>query len=83
MQTLVFNTLTKTAKLYLNKAQDSEILYEFTNVPTVKVEDGWVTLEGDLPWNFEKEAAKKAVNNLAGVKGVTNNIKIKSEFVKI
>lgn len=46
---------------------------------TVKVEDGWVTLEGELPWNYQKEAAKNAVNYLAGVKGVTNNIKIKSE----
>jgi len=46
---------------------------------TVKVEDGWVTLEGELPWNFQKDAAKSAVNYLTGVKGVTNNIKIKSE----
>lgn len=46
---------------------------------TVKVEDGWVTLEGELAWNYQKEAAKDAVNYLAGVKGVTNNIKIKSE----
>jgi osmotically-inducible protein OsmY len=46
---------------------------------TVKVEDGWVTLEGELPWNYQKEAAKSAVNYLMGVKGVTNNIKIKSE----
>jgi osmotically-inducible protein OsmY len=46
---------------------------------TVKVEDGWVTLEGQLPWDFQREAAKSAVNFLSGVKGVTNNIKIKSE----
>jgi osmotically-inducible protein OsmY len=46
---------------------------------TVKVEDGWVTLEGELPWNYQKDAAKNAVNYLTGVKGVTNNIKIKSE----
>ena len=46
---------------------------------TVKVEDGWVTLEGDLPWNYQKEAAKSAVNHLMGVKGVSNNINIKSE----
>jgi osmotically-inducible protein OsmY len=46
---------------------------------TVKVETGWVTLEGELPWNFQKEAAKNAINYLTGVKGVTNNIKIKSE----
>ncbi|MDQ0478239.1 BON domain-containing protein [Chryseobacterium sp. MDT2-18] len=46
---------------------------------SVKVEDGWVTLEGELPWNFEKEAASNAVKYLTGVKGVINNIKIKSE----
>lgn len=46
---------------------------------TVKVEDGWVTLEGELTWNYQKDAAKYAVNYLAGVKGVTNNITIKSE----
>ena len=46
---------------------------------TIKVEDGWVTLEGELPWNYQKEAAKNAINWLTGVKGVTNNIKIKSE----
>ena len=47
---------------------------------TVKVEDGWVTLEGELPWNYQREAAKNAVRFLTGVKGVTNNIKIKSEI---
>jgi osmotically-inducible protein OsmY len=46
---------------------------------SVKVENGWVTLEGELHWNYQREAAKNAVNYLSGVKGVTNNIKIKSE----
>ncbi len=46
---------------------------------TVKVEDGWVTLEGELPWNYQKEEAKGCVNYLRGVKGVTNNIVIKAE----
>lgn len=46
---------------------------------TVKVEDGWVTLGGELAWNYQREAAKSAVNFLTGVKGVTNAIKIKSE----
>jgi osmotically-inducible protein OsmY len=45
----------------------------------VKVENGWVTLDGELPWNFQREAAKNAVSNLNGVKGVSNNIKIKSD----
>jgi osmotically-inducible protein OsmY len=46
---------------------------------TVKVEKGWVTLDGELPWNYQRDAAKSAVSYLTGVKGVTNNIKIKSE----
>ena len=46
---------------------------------TVKVEDGWVTLDGELYWNYQKNAAKNAINYLSGVKGVSNNIKIKSE----
>jgi osmotically-inducible protein OsmY len=44
----------------------------------VTVEDGWVTLDGELTWNYQKESAKSVVKFLQGVKGVTNNIKIKS-----
>ncbi|MCP9768724.1 BON domain-containing protein [Lacihabitans sp. LS3-19] len=46
---------------------------------TVKVENGWITLDGELQWNYQKDAAKNAVNYLMGVRGVTNNIKIKAE----
>jgi osmotically-inducible protein OsmY len=45
----------------------------------VKVEAGWVTLTGELNWHYQKEAAKDAIKSLMGVKGVTNNITIKSE----
>jgi osmotically-inducible protein OsmY len=45
----------------------------------VNVENGWVTLEGELEWNYQKEAAKKAISALMGVKGVSNNITIKSD----
>jgi len=45
----------------------------------VKVEDGWITLSGELTWNYQKEAAKDAIRYLTGVTGVTNKITIKSE----
>jgi osmotically-inducible protein OsmY len=45
----------------------------------VKVENGWITLDGELPWNYQREAAKDAINYLTGVKGVTNNIMVKPE----
>jgi osmotically-inducible protein OsmY len=47
---------------------------------TIKVENGWVTLEGELPWNYQKDAAKNALVFLQGVKGVSNNIKVKSNI---
>lgn len=45
----------------------------------VNVINGYVTLSGEVEWNYQKEAAKEAVTNLIGVKGVTNSITIKSQ----
>lgn len=49
------------------------------NIVKVKVECGWVTLEGEVKWNFQKESVKKAIKNLDGVVGVTSLITIRSE----
>ena len=43
----------------------------------VTVSDGWITLEGDVEWQFQREAAETAVRHLVGVKGVINLITIK------
>ena len=45
----------------------------------VKVERGWVTLEGDVNWYFQREAAERSVRSLTGVKGVTNLITVKAK----
>jgi hypothetical protein len=39
MQTLIFNTTTKTAKLYEGIAEKSDLIVHFSDVPTVKVMD--------------------------------------------
>jgi osmotically-inducible protein OsmY len=41
-----------------------------------QVEDGWVTLEGEVVWNYQREAAFDIAKYQDGVKGVTNNITI-------
>jgi len=41
------------------------------------VEKGWITLTGEVDWNYQKTAADHAVHRLMGVLGVTNDIKIK------
>ena len=74
------------------KKNDGEIATEVLNalklswqIPNdkiqVKVEADWVTLEGELSWNYQKEIAKRIATNLVDVKWVTNNITIRSERV--
>lgn len=43
----------------------------------IKVEKGVVTLNGDVEWFFQKDAARRAVATLTGVKWVTNMINVK------
>ena len=72
-----------------SRKSDTEIAHEVVDalkanwVPDgkvkVQVENGWVKLEGELQWNFQKDAAKNAVKPLLGVIGVSNDIKIKAE----
>jgi osmotically-inducible protein OsmY len=45
----------------------------------VRVENGWVTLEGDLPWNYQKQAATAAIRPIEGIKAFTNDIRIQPE----
>jgi osmotically-inducible protein OsmY len=40
----------------------------------VKVDDGWLTLKGDVSYQFESDAAYNEVASLYGVLGVTNEI---------
>lgn len=47
----------------------------------VKVDNGWVYLNGNVEWEYEKRTAESAIKNLLGVRGVTNNITIKSKFI--
>jgi osmotically-inducible protein OsmY len=45
----------------------------------VTVSKGWVTLEGEVDWAFEREDAERVVRRLTGVRGVTNLIRVKQK----
>jgi osmotically-inducible protein OsmY len=53
-----------------------------TSIPddrlAVRVEDGWVTLDGEVDWYFQKEAAGHAVRHLMGVRGMWDLITVKA-----
>jgi osmotically-inducible protein OsmY len=42
----------------------------------VTVSEGWVKLEGDLEWHFQRERAEEAARRVKGVKSVINSIKL-------
>ena len=51
------------------------------SIPTDKikatVKNGWVTLEGTVDWQYQKNLAESSAKKLKGVLGVTNNIQVK------
>jgi osmotically-inducible protein OsmY len=49
----------------------------------VTVQKGWVTLTGEVNWQYQKEAAVDAVRKLSGVTGVHDCISIKPQTVHV
>ena len=47
----------------------------------VTVSKGWVTLKGDVEWQFQKEDAERVVRRLSGVRGVTNLIVVRPRLL--
>ena len=52
-----------------------------TTVPAdavkVEVEDGWITLTGEVEWHYQRDAAENMIRGLRGVVGITNLTTIK------
>lgn len=71
----------------IHKRPDAEIATSVVNglkwhvwIPShvqAVVENGWVTLNGEVTWGFQRKAAEDAVRFQSGVKGVSNNITLK------
>jgi osmotically-inducible protein OsmY len=45
------------------------------------VSNGWVRLEGTVEWRYQRDAALRAIRNIAGIRGVTNDIVVKPQPV--
>jgi osmotically-inducible protein OsmY len=57
-------------------ALQTELPYSSDHIKVV-AKGGWLTLEGEVEWNYARERAENAVRRIRGVKGVTNSISIK------
>jgi osmotically-inducible protein OsmY len=58
------------------------VLKQHTSIPDenikIKVEDGIITLEGQVDWYYQRKLAEEAIQGLAGIRGIVNNLIIKS-----
>ena len=73
-----------------SKRTDAEIATSASNVlqwmtylsidaVKVQVENGWITLSGELEWEYQRRAAGLAVRHLMGVTGLSNQIAIRAK----
>lgn len=46
----------------------------------VVVKSGWVSLEGEVDWQYQKESAERLVESLTGVRGVTDNVTVRPKL---
>jgi osmotically-inducible protein OsmY len=49
------------------------------NAVQVKVQDGWVTLTGEVAWQYQKEEAQAALKRLSGIAGIINQIEVRPQ----
>ncbi|MDZ5456776.1 BON domain-containing protein [Azohydromonas lata] len=47
------------------------------NAVRVMVDKGWVTLQGELEWDYQRRLVEKSVSHLRGVVGVSNDIALR------
>jgi osmotically-inducible protein OsmY len=77
---------------FINKRPDPEIARDVveklqnalpysSQFVKVTVKEGWLTLEGNLEWNYQRDRAEKAAQSVRGVIGVANDIKLKPRVV--
>lgn len=48
----------------------------------ITVSKGWVTLRGEVEWQYQKQDAERVVQRLSGVRGVTNLITVKPRLTR-
>lgn len=49
----------------------------------VLVKESWITLEGEVVWNYQREAAERAVRRLQGVRGISNLIRVSPQVTPV
>jgi osmotically-inducible protein OsmY len=54
----------------------NELPYSWDRIRVI-VKNGWVTLEGEVEWNYQRTRVEDAVRRVRGIKGITNSIEVR------
>ena len=54
----------------------SELPYSWDRIRVI-ARNGWITLEGEVEWNYQRQRAEEAVRRVRGLNGVANLIEVK------
>jgi osmotically-inducible protein OsmY len=54
----------------------NELPYSWDRIRVI-VKKGWVTLEGEVEWNYQRTRVEDAVRRVRGIRGITNSIEVK------
>ena len=57
-------------------ALKSQLPLSFEKIKVI-VKNGWITLEGQVEWQYQRNTAESAVRRIKGVKGVINSVVLK------
>jgi osmotically-inducible protein OsmY len=60
----------------------SELPYSWDGIRVI-ARNGWLTLEGEVEWNYQRQRAEEAVRRVRGIKGVTNDIIVKPRVAPV
>ena len=60
----------------------SELPYSWEKIKVI-AKNGWLTLEGEVEWNYQRTRAEHAVRRVRGVKGVSNTIQVKPQVAPL
>jgi osmotically-inducible protein OsmY len=63
-------------------ALKAELQYSWKSIQAL-VKSGWVTLEGQVEWNYERERAAETAGRVKGVRGVTNEIHLQPRVTSL
>lgn len=66
----------------LARALRSQLQYSAQCIRAI-VKSGWVILEGQVEWNYERERAEETAGRIKGVNGLTNSIEVKPNAVSL